>query len=66
MSSKMYFVKVSYTDPDQPLRRIHENFDDVYIDSQRGIVYQVEEQLGSEYKYYEGFTVDFMLCTEET
>lgn len=58
---KTYFVKASWTDPEQPLARIHENFDDIVIDSDAGISYQVRKQVFNDPHCVKGFTVDFMI-----
>lgn len=59
---KTYFVKISYTDPDQPLNRIHENYDEVPVDLSDGISRQVEMFIfNRRYYVYQNFTVDFMI-----
>lgn len=58
---KTYFVKVSYTDPDQPLSRIHENYDCAPINLRDGIAQQVQNYVFGAFFVCENFTVDFML-----
>lgn len=58
--SKDYFVKVSYTDKDQPLNRIHENHTEVSIDFSRDIYIQVLQQVSGKWDERPNFTVDFI------
>ena len=62
MSMKEYFVKVSYTDTEQPLKRVHAN-DIMNLDlTQRYL--EVVEDAKNQYDCYgnmPNFTIDFMI-----
>lgn len=65
MATKEYFVKMSWQDPKQPLRRIHDN-NTIDLDLSEASYEVVDRarkiQIGH-YEMVDDFTIDFMIPT---
>ncbi len=67
MAARTYFVKVSWLDPNQNLKRVHHN-DNAFFDITKPyyeIVNEVKRQVIDRSAYVEDFVIDFMIPTGE-